>query len=141
MPNPVQYAEDHLGVHEVWKEAERRLIVHSDLTDQIKELNRRIRDAKDNLADREASIVADNGAAIVGMSKTAAKEHMKVVIDADPEIQRIRDQIATADAERAEADADLRHHDLGLKVLTARMQELGGLLEFYAAAKRNTTSP
>lgn len=141
MPNPVHYAEDYLGVHEVWEEAEHRLLDHRRLTEDIKELNRRIRGAKENLADRESVLVADHGADLVGLSKTAAKEHMKAVIDADAEAQRIRDQIATAEAERQEADLDLRHQEVGLKVLTARMQELDGLLEFYAASKRNTTSP
>lgn len=141
MPNPVDYAEQSLGVHKVYDEAATRLNEHAHLTDEIKALNAKIRQVKESITDRESLIVAQEGGNIAGLSKTAAKEHMKAAFDADDEINRLRGLLADAEAERADADATLRHHALGVQMLTARMQELGGLLEFYAAAKRNTTSP
>jgi hypothetical protein len=136
--NPVDYAEQTLGVHTVYEEAQKRLDLHGQLTGQIAALNAAIRADKDNLAARESTLVAEHGAHTAGMSKTAAKEYMKAIIESDPEVERIRDRLAEHESDRAVMDADLRHHAAGLQMLTARMHELGGLLEFYAAAKRTT---
>ncbi len=144
MSNPVEYAENTLGVHTVFAEAEARLLNYKAASDLILDLNGDIRSTKDNLVSREGVIIAEQGATTAGMTKVAAKEYLKEILDDDPEMGRLHDKLANLESERHVADADLRHEGLAVKMLTARMEELGGLLIFYAAAKRNastTTSP
>lgn len=141
MPNPVEYAEKDLGVHKVWEETQTRLERHAELTERLADLHQQITTYKEGLADRESIIISDQGAHIAGMTKTAAKEHMNQAILDDPEHLRIRNALSEAESFRWQYDIELKHHSMGLTVLAARMQELGGLLHFYAVTKSNTTRP
>lgn len=139
LSNPVQYAEETLGVHGVWQECQDRLAAH----DQAKALYLKalsgLRDTKAELADRERSIVSDERGNHPDMKPMAFKDHIKSVLDGDLYIKGYRKDLAGFESLRDEAEADMRHHELGVRALTARMHELAGLLDFYGAAKATKT--
>lgn len=135
MSNAVSYAEETLGVHKVWEEAQERLGLHSLAKSEYLEALKAIRSYESGMADRVATLVAEQRGLNPDMKVTAFREHMKAV-EADDEAMKVfHTSLALAKDERDEAEQEMRHHELGLRALTARMTELAGLLEFYAAAK------
>jgi hypothetical protein len=134
--NAVTYAEDTLGVHVVWEEAQQRIEAHGLATEGALRAKRDIRDIEERITDREAEITSDERGANPDMKITAFKEHLKVAFANDSVHQALVAELANSQNVRDGHDADMRHHELGIRALTARMTELGGLLEFYAAAKR-----
>lgn len=136
MPNPVQYAEETLGVHDVWAECRERLAQHDASRTTYLDAVAQLRDLKAAVQTREAEITSDQRGEHPDMKITAFKEHLKVAFEEDTVHTAYRDEIAEQEIRRDNAESEMRHHELGIRALTARMHELAGLLEFYGAAKR-----
>ena len=71
----------------------------------------------------------------------AQKEFVKKVIDNDNEVSNLEIEIDELQGDVDGLKSAIRHHELGINALAARMTELGGLLHFYAEVKRAETSP
>lgn len=141
MANPVRYAEETLDVHGPWTEAQERLAQHSDASVVATKAKGDIRTFRMQLKDRAAVIAADAPSQSGYPSGVQARrEFIKLLISVDTETESLEDRIAECQATLEDAQADLKHHELGLHVLTARMTELGGLLQFYAVAKTTQIS-
>lgn len=134
--NAVTYAEDELQVHTVWEQAQSRM---QDLHQALKasaEIVTAIRDTKDKLADREREIVTTTRGAFHELSETAWSKKLKELVHDDPTSKDLRDLLRGHEAAHDEAEADVKYHTQGVQLYQARMIELGGLLNFYAATKR-----
>ena len=134
--NPVTYAEQTLGVHDVYRKAEARLDELQAAQAAATDARRVIRMAKDELADREREITNERRAENHEMTDTAFKKAIKEWIAADKEHQRIQVKLREAESDRDAADADVKRHEHGVRVHAARMEELAGLLHFYAAVNQ-----
>jgi hypothetical protein len=133
----VTYAEQTLGVHEVYSEAQQRLAVHKLASDQVVGCNRDLRVLHEALEMELLRVATDHAPNIpMGATKTDARESTKQAQNQDIKVQAIRQEIARLESDRASAEADLKHHALGIQVLTARMTELGGLLSFYSTPNK-----
>ena len=133
--NAVTYAESVLGVHVVHDEALQEYDGFVNAQRRLEQTNSVIRSVKDEIEDREAEVIAAEGPATAGLSATAAKAHMKSAIDADPQCRDLRSRLHELEADRALHERDIAIHRMGVELRVARMLELGGLLQFYAAAK------
>ena len=129
------YAEQRLQVHDVYDETRS---AHADLREAHKALidhEQQAAGVVESMADREHVLVSAERAANADMSATAFKEHMKEVSQIDPDMKRLRGELASAHREADRAKQAIREAELLIRVGTARMEELGGLLQFYAAVK------
>lgn len=138
--NPVTYAEDTLGVHHVWDEAQTRLREHDTAKGAYLAAHAAIRAAELLMADREAEIVNEERGKHPDMKITEFKLHVKTVSQTDPIYAEHEEIVHAQKAVKETMEQEMRHHELGVRAATARMTELGGLLEFYAASKRAATA-
>lgn len=132
--NPIAYAEETLGVHKVYIEAESLLAQYKTMSDTLKGVSADIRAHRAHEAELERAITASvdpSGAT----SKTALKELIKFAIENDPKIIEIREKIQEFEQARFVLETDMHFAEVHLRTLQSRMTELGGLLQFYAATK------
>lgn len=139
MANPIQYAEDTLGVHAVWTETQARLETHKQLTDERASLLGELRVNRTFQADREAVIVAEVVGEYSELSDTARNRIVKTKVHDDAEHRRLRSEERALQSRLDLVDGSLTHHERGIGALSSRMVELGGLLNFYAAAKNQSS--
>lgn len=133
--DPVTYAENTLGVHRVFEEAERRFALHAEASENVTRTQDEIRALKAQVEEREIEIVSDERAKEHGLSKTAFGDHLKEVLREDPDLRALRSKISNLEGMRNDYEQQVKHHQLGVQLASARMQELEGLLSFYAACK------
>lgn len=124
-----------LRVDEPWDEAQNRLGEYERASETYLAHGKSVRDTKTAMSDREAELIASERGANPEMKITEFNKHMKVVIEQDEAHSKLRAKLGALESDRALAKSTMDHHELGIKVCVARMHELGGLLEFYAAAK------
>lgn len=141
MTSAVEYAEKQLDVHGPWIEAQRRLDLHSQASENVRLAKDEIRALKQSLSDRQFEVTTE-APSTPGYPNAvqARKDFIKLMIAGDPTCNRIEREINHLQSVLDDYQSEVRHHDLGLSVLTARMNELSGLLSFYAAAKLAQTA-
>lgn len=131
----VDYAEEDLDVHGVWDEAVARLAQHEDAKNLYVTTLAQIRMIKSKVQSLTMDITSDERGKFPDMKPTPFRDHVRTVVEDHPELSALRSDMAEAESARDQAKADLDHHALGLGAITARMNELAGLLTFYSAAK------
>lgn len=137
----MRYAEETLDVHGPWQEAQRRLDSHASASERVTQNKAQIRGLKQTIEDRRRDIAAEApSAAGYPSGVQARRDFVKLLVESDGAVSAAEDMIAVCQSVLEDAQAELRHHELGLSVLTARMTELGGLLHFYAEAKSAQTA-
>lgn len=133
--NPVAYAEQDLGVHAVHTNAETLNTELEAAQAVLAGFTGRFRQLREDIADREAQVTVIERGANAEMSATAFEPHLRVAKQTDPELVALRRSlIETQDAEDVQEKAVVAIQRR-LDVAVARMTELGGLLQFYAAVK------
>lgn len=143
VPSPearaVVYAEGSLNVHAVYTEAQESLEAlgkHQRTATDLTDTKRRLMVALD---DREMELVSAERAANPDMSQAAFDRHIKLVLQADSEMVDYRTQVLDLQFKLDEANASVVHTEAQIRILTSRMKELGGLLQFYAATKKSVS--
>ena len=131
----VNYAENVLGVHNPWSESLRRLESHRVAGERIASIKTEIRNTKASVDDRRLSLISEAPAKYPDLSITARKDQLRIDFAHDAHLIHLEQEVRRLEGELDSAEAERRHHELGLHILTARMNELGGLLNFYAEAK------
>ncbi len=137
----VEYAEQVLDVHAPWKEAQERLDYHDTALNEVDRLKGEIRLLKQRIEDRKMEI-ATEAPSTQGYPEgvQARRDFVKLLQANDTALSELEEQIVQAEHDRDEWQSTAKHHELGLHVLTARMNGLGGLLQFYAVAKQAETA-
>lgn len=97
-----------------------------------------MREQKSKLSDRKLEVAAEMPSrdGYAAMKVTDQREALKRALADDPTCNEVETKIEELQSEVDIKSAELKHHELGLSVLSARMHELGGLLSFYSAAKQ-----
>lgn len=135
MGDPVSYAEHTLKVHEIYDESRSALEdlehAHAAVTTHAAA----IRDVQEQIAVREAVVISEQRAAHADLSDTAFQREVKNFLAMDEDLQRHRGDLRSAQRSHDEAKDGVRQHEQRLRIATARMEELGGLLNFYGASK------
>jgi len=133
--NAVQYAEQELGVHKVYEEANAFL---ADLDMQMTALDavldtRRTLDEK--ISDYEMDLAIEERGKHADHSEAAFARHLKEVLHKDQTLRDLKQERNTAASKASGLELDIEHTKYKIKVRVARMEELNGLLQFYGVAK------
>ena len=134
------HAEGYLGVERVYAAAKEACATMETARHECHVVNIQRKAVDSQIADREMRLVAEERAANAEMSAAAFDRHIKVVLHDDAELRSLRDKkdALTLQYEQADATADIAK--IRAKVEASRMEELGGLLRFYAAVKEARVS-
>lgn len=132
----VDYAERDLGVHAIHADSEQPLADLDAALNVYREQAARIRRAHDGIDRREHELASDLRASDGNVSQEAIKRHLKEQHQTDDFLCQMRDVLRDAQSKQEEAHAVIELSKYRLRVISARMNELGGLLAFYAAAKK-----
>jgi chromosome segregation ATPase len=136
MPNiekPVRYAEGVLGVHDVWDAVVQNQNDYEEAMQKHDELVAQVHTAEETIANLEADFTIEERAANPDMSATAFEKHIKSALQLDAEMQEWRRSLAAKKHERDKALTEVESYKSRVRVGIARLEELGGLLHFYAA--------
>lgn len=131
------YAEEQLGVHKVYSEAELAL---NNLADIVKQLDAAItlRSSLDaTIRDREMDLMISEAAKNSELSQAALDRRMKRVYHEDQTLKELRHKRALAAADASGLDLDIEHAKYVIKVKVGRMEELGGYLNYLASVKNS----
>lgn len=135
MGNPVEYAEQELGVHTVYEELEAALLIHEECSGRVSACRVQIRRIEAEIADKEAEILDQVWADHSGESGAEKERIYKRKVSNSSTIRRLKADVRDHEDELEREKAAQHHASLKCAALSARLTELGGLLTFYAAAK------
>jgi len=132
----ISYAEVNLGVHTVFYQAERLSGELQDLNSQLtlEQKNRRL--ISESILDREADLLGELRGIHSELSATALDGRFKIEKRKDPELQKLRSDLAGAQWTVDWYENEIRSKESAQRVFVARMHQLGGYLTFLAAAKQ-----
>lgn len=134
---PVNYAEDVLNVHGVYKEAEE---AHTDLEQALSshvDAQALVREIANSIEDREHDLAIELRGDNPDLSQSAFERLVKDKIREDDRLKKLRSDMREALSRRDEAEQKIEGRKYHLRILEARMKELGGLLTFYASVKQS----
>ena len=136
--NPVRYAEDTLGVHTVFDATKTVLDGRTSHQRTLVSLLARKRELAERYLQAEALLISSERGANPELSQAAFDRHFKTTAALDDDLRDLRDQQHAVQHEIDVIEADLKAYEASLRMNVARMEELGGLLHFFAAAKQQT---
>jgi predicted nucleic acid-binding Zn-ribbon protein len=129
------YAEDTLGVHDVYEQAQE---AHGSLESALDAYAAQasiIRSTHDAIEQREYELASALKAYDPSMSQEALKRALRDAQRTDDELVSLRIALHSAQAEQEKAHALVETNKYRLRYLSARLNELGGLLAYYASVK------
>lgn len=133
----VSYAEQVLQVHVPWQDAQDALAKHEAASNEVNRLRSEIRGCKQRIEDRKMEVATEapstEGYPADGVQKQ--RDFVKILQGGDEQIADLESQSDDLHRQIETQQAIVKHQDLRLYATTARMNELGGLLHFYAEAK------
>lgn len=131
----LRYAENELGVHKVMEKAEKARAALDETLTLLSDHRDKLRDAEAELTDREMQLVITEKGKLPSESQAAFERHMKITVHSDELCEKIRGQIRQfrSDIDGFECDRAIAEADIRISV--ARLNELGGYLQYLAAIK------
>lgn len=133
--DPVTYAEVDLKVHDTFHDAWEVNEAHSAAVVRRVGHLTKLREVRDDIEHREHEIVTELRGKYMDASEAALSRTIKLAFKDDPHLQSLVRMERVIQGEVDGTDAEIDSLKSTLKLLTARLTELGGLLNFYAAAK------
>lgn len=131
----IKYAEETLGIHEVFEETVEAKNKLDKILTEISEKRDQLRDKEFLLADKEMEIASDERGKHADMSATAMEKHLKIAYSNDGAVRGFREEIARlkSDIEGLEYDRSIEEHTI--KIGCARMTQLGGYFQYLSVIK------
>jgi chromosome segregation ATPase len=131
----LEYAENVLGVHDVWRDAlqarnelDEALTPLSEARDKRRELEFLLQDAEMEVASEEWGKHSD-------MAVTRMEKHLKIAIQNNDRCRELREQIAKVQGDIDGFESDVEVAKASVRIASARLTELGGYLQYLAAIK------
>jgi hexokinase len=134
------YAEEKLGVHKVWIDAEALALQLQDLYNTASGLETGSRNLQTEIDRRRADLLLEEASTTPELSPTAFERRMKFVYAGDEVLRKLTDSYNETMAHRDAVNAQIRGAEVNLKGHTARMNELGGYFKYLASAKNAQTT-
>jgi len=134
------YAEVTLGVHKTHESA---LIARENLDECFNDLDKALdkkRELTEAIADREADLLSDERGKHSDLSQTAFDSHFKAAKGKDSFLRASRHELNTVQSEIQGLEFDIELHKTDIRIAVARMEELGGYLNYLAAVKADNTN-
>lgn len=140
----IAYAEDTLGVHEIYAEVidlENKLRGESGgLLRQVALAESQVRLIEKDITERTIELRIESRGDNPDMSATAFEAHLKVVIASDEKLLKLNDDLEMAKQSADMIAAEAREVELAHRSRVARLNMLGGYLQYLAAAKASATA-
>ena len=133
----VKYAEEDLGVHSVYEGLITSRAKLAEMHEAINTLRASKRNSESLVADREMQLVGEHRAAHADMSQAAFDRHMKVVLQEDEQLRPAREALLSLDRTLDQATSGLKLAETDVRIGVARLEELGGYLNYLAALAAN----
>jgi hypothetical protein len=131
----LDYAEKTLGVHSVYDEARSVQEQHARAMTDLADFFRVKRKVTSEIADREADVIVDERSKHPDHSHAAMERHLKTEFRRDAKLQELRGRLLDIDSAIDEAEFRSRSYEAQLRLLTARIEQLGGYFNYLAAVK------
>lgn len=129
------YVRDTLAVDAVNDDAEAALAALSEAHDRIADTAQRKRALVEEMETIELEITLRERAEQAELSQAAFERHIKPVLHRDPDLTALRRRLDEVTGEHERANLDARLLERTILVKSSRMQELAGVLAFYASVK------
>lgn len=136
----IKYAEDQLGVHAVYEQAQANRAVLDKLLAELDKAQDDKRRLAEEIADREAELLIEERGKHSDMSAAAFDQHTKSAKRKDPELKKLREAFNGSLSEIQGLEYDVDMAKVEIRIACSRMEELGGYLNYLAAVKAETTS-
>ena len=129
------YAENELGVHQVYKEAQEASLALDELMSDLDKAQdlRRTLDAK--IEDMEMDLLIEERSKHPDHSEAAFSRHLKEVQHKNQPLKDLKSQRNAAAGEVSGLELDITYTKARITLLSARMTELGGYLNYLAVVK------
>lgn len=136
----IRYAEEKLGVHEIYEHAKSQQEALVATVGKIASLRKDRRNTEDAIADREMEITAEVVASLADASQAAKEREIKMSCAMDVDLKKARKQVITMtnSIEQEESIRSILESDI--RITVARLSELGGYLNFLAAIRAQGTA-
>ncbi len=138
--NPVVYAEQTLGVHQVWDDAQTAQRDMEAITELATQVSIEIRGLRAAIADQENKLATTFRGENLDLSQTAFERQLRTVLHEDDTMHELRDRMIDCQSKQDEAEGRIRLLSATVTITAARLNQLGGLLNFYAAAAVTRTT-
>lgn len=136
----VDYAENTLGVHDTFAVALDGLTIFEESADLYADFCVGVRRAEEDMAQREAELIMQFRTANPDWSEAKMEKGIRLLVQTDAVMVAHRARLRDVRSERDRAELDMKRGRIRCEIASARLIELGGLLNFYAAAKQPTKS-
>ena len=136
----LKYAEETLRVHAVYHEAQQLANEITLERGKLTKVRHQKVIAEEAYTDAELVFVADMRADNPDLSQTAFDKFIRGKIHQNPNLRKLRGELANLAHRMDEIEVDIRHLQNKLEIATARMGELGGYLHYLAELKRAETA-
>lgn len=143
MTTPSEYVEDRLGAHTVWQDSQR---VIDDLTQEQRTrdgLAASLRSLRAELEVRQAllldKIVTQHADDTKRPTEAQIERELKADVAKDGMCQQLKADIVTNQNHLDQSEGKVRTMEIRAKALTARMNQLSGILAFYTSCKNAQT--
>lgn len=137
----LDYAENRLGVHTVYEEAQESLAKLDETLTQLDSAIDKRRTLDDRIADREMDLLIEERGKHPDHSEAAFARHLKEVQHKDTTLRQLKADRNAAAGEVSGLELDVKFIENRLKVETGRLNELGGYFQFLAAVKNAEPPP
>ena len=130
----LRYVES-LGVHTVWEHVKERQAELVRLQDRLKDERRTRRQLEAMKSDVEMTLLESEQGAHREMSVAALERHMKGIYFHNSNVIEARNKLIELAAVIDTLEYEINAVEVDIRVSTARLTELGGLLQFMAVLK------
>lgn len=133
----LQYAEETLGVHQIYEETQTRLELLDETLAELDKAQDRKRDLNERYIDREVELIDEMRSVHVSYSDTRFNSEMKLWKRKDAFLMSIQVDVNKVLSEIQGLDYDIEMMKLRIRAGCSRMEELGGYLHYLAAVKES----
>lgn len=133
--NPVAYAEDILGVNSILEQTMKARDELDKVLGVLDGLHDEKRSVEQKIESREMDIAIDERGKHSDMSQAQMEKHLKMVFHKDPELKKLKERLLEIQNSLSGADMDRKLQERTIEIGCARMNQLGGYLNYLAAAK------
>jgi hypothetical protein len=135
----LEYAEQQVGVHKVWEEAQVHAAYLSELRTQLAHMRHAKAVHEDAYQTAEYEFITDTRAQLAEMSQTAFDKAIKAAVHKEPSLRSMRADLARESLNIELTEANVARARVDIEIATARLTELGGYFAYLAAIKEAET--
>lgn len=135
----ISYAEDKLGVHRTWVEAEQLTSQLTDLYRTQANFETETRNLDADIERKRQSILVEEAGLNTDMAPTAFERHVKLAYARSQELATMNQLRLDAMARRDSITAQVKSVEYNHRAHVARLNELGGYFKYLSAVKEAST--